>query len=50
MVNFDPYRAGQTAELLQEFGQTRQILFFTCHPDTVEYFDRPSIQFRKIRE
>ena len=48
MVNFDPYRAKQTAEILREFGQDRQILIFTCHPDTVDYFDPSQVNITQI--
>ncbi len=30
LVNFDPQRAATTLELLADFAQARQILFFTC--------------------
>jgi uncharacterized protein YhaN len=48
MVNFDPYRAKQTAEIFREFGQDRQILIFTCHPDTVDYFDPSQVNITQI--
>lgn len=38
MVNFDPERARQMAAVLQEFADKRQILYFTCHPDTKTLF------------
>lgn len=38
LVNFDPDRAKKTAEVLYEFARNRQVLIFTCHPETVEYF------------
>jgi uncharacterized protein YhaN len=38
LVNFDPKRAIKTAEVLHEFGKNRQILIFTCHPETIDYF------------
>ncbi len=38
LVNFDPNRAKRTAEVFHEFGRNRQILIFTCHPETVKYF------------
>ncbi len=40
LVNFDPERARQSAAVLEEFAKDRQILFFTCHPDTRQYFDK----------
>jgi uncharacterized protein YhaN len=41
LVNFDPDRAKNSAEIFQEFGKDRQIIFFTCHPYMVEYFNKP---------
>jgi uncharacterized protein YhaN len=41
LVNFDPDRAKKSAEIFQEFGKDRQIIFFTCHPYLVEYFNKP---------
>jgi len=50
LVNFDPYRAGQTAEIFQEFGKGRQILIFTCHPETKDFFDSSTINLTQIKE
>lgn len=38
MVNFDPRRAAEAASGILEMAQTHQVLFFTCHPHTVEVF------------
>jgi len=38
-VNFDPDRLKETARLLHDFAQTRQVLIFTCHPSTKDYFE-----------
>jgi uncharacterized protein YhaN len=38
LVNFDPQRAKRTAEILLKFAEERQVLLFTCHPVTKEYF------------
>ncbi|MBN2481141.1 MAG: AAA family ATPase [Bacteroidales bacterium] len=43
LVNFDPVRARKAAGIFQEFGENRQILVFTCHPSTPEYFNRTKI-------
>jgi len=43
LVNFDPQRARQTAQILQDFAQTRQVLLFTCHPATLNFFDKEKI-------
>jgi len=50
LVNFDPHRARQTADILREFGKDRQILIFTCHPDTKDYFDNSVINLTQINE
>lgn len=50
LVNFDPKRAGETAGILHEFGKNRQILIFTCHPETLEYFKRMNINRIDINE
>lgn len=49
IVNFDPHRAKHTAEVLQEFGKDRQILIFTCHPETKDYFDSSTINLIQIK-
>ena len=38
LVNFDPIRAGHTSEAILELAKTHQILFFTCHPETISVF------------
>ena len=43
LVNFDPERAEKIAEILHEFGKNRQVLIFTCHPETIEYFNKLDI-------
>ncbi|HDO26790.1 MAG TPA: hypothetical protein ENH02_01610 [Bacteroidetes bacterium] len=43
LVNFDPGRARQTADILNDFGKDRQILVFTCHPSTAEIFKEKNI-------
>lgn len=36
LVNFDPERARAVAEVLCGFADDRQVLLFTCHPETAE--------------
>ena len=36
LVNFDPVRSQNVGNAIQELAATNQILFFTCHPDTVK--------------
>jgi uncharacterized protein YhaN len=38
LVNFDPARATNTASAILEAAGTNQVLFFTCHPETVSIF------------
>ncbi len=38
LVNFDPERARRAAEGIAEVARSNQVLFFTCHPHTVEVF------------
>jgi uncharacterized protein YhaN len=38
LVNFDPGRARQTAKTILKLSETNQVLFFTCHPETVDIF------------
>jgi len=39
LVNFDPGRARQTADILYDFSKERQILLFTCHPEMENLFN-----------
>ena len=48
LVNFDQQRAKKTAEILHEFGNGRQILFITCHPETKKYFSPSAINLIHI--
>ena len=50
LVNFDPYRAKQAAEILQEFGRERQILIFTCHPATKDYFESSIVNVIQLKD
>ena len=43
LVNFDPERAQQTARILQEFARERQLLVFTCRPETIDYFGKVQV-------
>ena len=38
LVNFDPERARAVAAELARFSERRQILIFTCHPETARLF------------
>jgi uncharacterized protein YhaN len=39
LVNFDPDRADRAADALHALAERHQVLFFTCHPRTVELLD-----------
>jgi uncharacterized protein YhaN len=49
LVNFDPERARKTAEIFQEFGNNRQVIIFTCHPSTKEYFSKSKVNLIEIK-
>ncbi|MDO8881069.1 MAG: AAA family ATPase [Coriobacteriia bacterium] len=38
LVNFDPQRRRGAAEAIAELAGGRQVVFFTCHPETAELF------------
>ncbi len=38
LANFDPDHAARTARMLAEFAEARQIVYLTCHPETVACF------------
>ena len=38
LVNFDPDRRRGAAEAIAELGGARQVVFFTCHPETAALF------------
>lgn len=38
MVNFDEERTENLAKVLTEFAQNRQVILFTCHPETRDLF------------
>lgn len=38
LVNFDPERRMGAAKAVAELAESRQVLFFTCHPDTARIF------------
>lgn len=48
LVNFDPKRARKTADILQEFGENRQVIIFSCHPSTKEYFKKSHVNLIKL--
>lgn len=43
LVNFDPKRARQTTALLHQFAKNRQVLLFTCHPNTKNLFGTTNV-------
>ena len=40
LVNFDPERAERAVDALRQLARSNQVLVFTCHPSTVELFQR----------
>jgi len=40
LVNADPERRERLAKAISELSSKRQVIFFTCHPDTAELFGR----------
>ena len=40
LVNFDPERFQAACEAIQGLAKTNQILYFTCHPETVDLLTR----------
>ncbi len=42
LVNFDPERAQRAANAFADLAKTNQVLVFTCHPGTVEMFQKAS--------
>ena len=49
LVNFDPSRARRAAAAFVQLAETNQVLVFTCHPSTVEYFREASPGVAVIR-
>jgi len=49
LVNFDPTRARRAAAAFVQLAETNQVLVFTCHPSTVEYFREASPGVAVIR-
>ena len=40
LVNADPVRRERTAKAISELSSKRQVILFTCHPDTAELFEQ----------
>jgi uncharacterized protein YhaN len=49
LVNFDPDRARAAAEAIAELSRTHQVLFFTCHPETLVRFRNTDANVQVIR-
>jgi uncharacterized protein YhaN len=50
LVNFDQKRAQKTAEIFHEFGKNRQVIIFTCHPSTKDYFGKSSVNLIELKQ
>lgn len=40
LVNFDHHRALNAIQAIKDLAETHQVLFFSCHPSTVAYFQQ----------
>jgi len=38
LVNFDPERRTGAVEAIAQLAEERQVVFFTCHPETAQVF------------
>jgi len=47
-VNFDPERFRAACEAIKELANTHQILYFTCHPETVDLLTKIIPDSRKV--
>jgi uncharacterized protein YhaN len=48
LVNFDPERFRATCEAIKELAKTNQILYFTCHPESVDVLTKIMTESKKI--
>lgn len=50
LVNFDPKRSKAACQAIKELSQNHQVIFFTCHPETVKMFQEyePEVKFLSI--
>jgi|GEM_PF-2623029 len=50
LVNFDPKRADAATQAIADLAESNQILFFTCHPETIARFKKanPSARYYTI--
>jgi len=44
LANFDPGRREGAARAIEALSRHRQVIFFTCHPDTAQLFERSARQ------
>lgn len=49
LVHFDRKRARAAARVFHQFAQDRQVLIFTCHDSTLEYFEDLQISVFELR-
>jgi len=48
LVNFDPERKRGAAEAVAELARGRQVVFFTCHPETARLFSEVAPEHTRI--
>ena len=49
LVNFDPGRFRAACEAIKELAKTNQILYFTCHPESVDVLTKIIPESKKIK-
>lgn len=48
LVNFDPARRSGAARAIAELAEHRQVIFFTCHPETADLFARIAPEHKRL--
>jgi hypothetical protein len=49
LVNFDPERAKAACQVIMDLSERFQILFLTCHPETIAMFESVAPSGKKAR-
>lgn len=48
LVNFDPERAAATCAAIEELSETNQVIYFTCHPETLGLIENLIPKVKKL--
>ena len=48
LVNFDPERASAACGAIEELSKTNQVIYFTCHPETLELIENLIPKAKKL--